>query len=1382
MTHANIEKYTYLGTMSAEDSVAADIVVSKCINRLPFTLSFPVKKLFECISNKEYGRGMNYCLDFFEISVLWLSSLLLKRLIDKCADGLMPQTAELQNILNTIDTKRPLSFGDSLNNIFIPLANLSRIYIKDDALVESIATHLMHKNTCILLGNKNEPSVVQIRNHYKGHSTMLSEEIYKNVILTLIPRTLTLLKALEPLTESNVFSFHNDKKLNHNGADAHTLEPCKQALENGHYYIKTGDVITDLYPLIYCSKDHFVYVFQTLKDEKISYISSNENAITLVDDEKNEDLDRLIQRIQPSFDITREMNWIQIREFTNAGSKKTLSRTYSEKKYNRELFVDRVHLSDAIKSFYSDREKTIFPLLGEAGQGKTNQLCYWVEQLLEQNECVLFMQSSDFSSMTLENYLKLTFNISPRKNIGQVIDNIHNKAEQSGCYMYIFFDAINECLFYPGTEKQPGPLGLYNDIIKLLANKQYTHFKILFTCRNYTWKHLLNRESEKHREFIFSDDNKNLEIRGFTNEELCRAYSVYRELYQMETDFEDLSSIAKIRMRDPLTLKIACTNYLGQPLPEATQSYTSISLFQNMLKDIASSYAGRKQCDIIKHLGEYILNHYEQGNPVDNVPENLLHNAYNAPSSPLHSLSSLIYKADGTTIAYGELINKPERPILRIVKNASTNESQIQFIYERFLEYIMGAIFVEREERNFGSSEPIPAERYVEVLRNSATNAVYMGAMRNAIVIDISRKHNYQTIIDLTRDHSDNYDAMLLVNDVCNVLVSENYENDLFALIDQLLQPQIPNEARIICEFNETIRLIENNQADKDIMARHRNLKVLLMPVIRLRKLAIVNTINGILLTDYFNFGLYSHNPYDILWRLMNDPIVEISNDACMYTYYLSKRDYTINYTQLNESLTEKIVSQMLCLIRKESLLKSLLIGHQRKRILGFIETAVRLTVLLIIDTSLSKVDNREEKILKLLGDIRELFSYLTINGILVKMIMPVFKIVLRKQITFQSNYVNNAIEYQGFWQEDVVPRYGTGDVWSREQLRSLLPLINYATVSEKERSAYAPLLDTLHTALIAAYHSGDSFSYFVLERLMVIIGVCDWECLRPVIYHMLSDEYREKSVEWYNYSQMSLLYVLYQIGIYSKSYYEILELYSRNAEDWTRRCIGTFKARNSHKANASGLYKRNVMSWYCVIYCSHIGDGKVKDGDTSCVPLFYKLIDDAIINNDKKLLAHLIENISEIVTDWGYINTALQLLYHIMYSYDSEEKISTIDDSDDETSSIVALIGNVLSTAKNYFPAAIDSFIKQDITGLSFPGISTYKEEILSYNPSGESLSDLLTHKFGNYLMWSLLNEKYVTSFAYEAIDAAIDKKDCWQWYDYTVKLLFRNLFNVKI
>ena len=112
----------------------------------------------------------------------------------------------------------------------------------------------------------------------------------------------------------------------------------------------------------------------------------------------------------------------------------------------------------------------------------------------------------------------------------------------------------------------------------------------------------------------------------------------------------------------------------------------------------------------------------------------------------------------------------------------------------------------------------------------------------------------------------------------------------------------------------------------------------------------------------------------------------------------------------------------------------------------------------------------------------------------------------------------------------------------------------------------------------------------------------------------------------------------------------------------------------------------------------------------------------------------------------------------------------------------IVSLVGKLLGTAKNYFPAEVDSFLKKDIVGLKFPGISRYREDILNYNPGGETLSDLFTHKFGNFLIWSLVNEEAVDEFAYEAMCAATDAPDCINWFNQVVRILFRHLFKVRI
>ena len=112
----------------------------------------------------------------------------------------------------------------------------------------------------------------------------------------------------------------------------------------------------------------------------------------------------------------------------------------------------------------------------------------------------------------------------------------------------------------------------------------------------------------------------------------------------------------------------------------------------------------------------------------------------------------------------------------------------------------------------------------------------------------------------------------------------------------------------------------------------------------------------------------------------------------------------------------------------------------------------------------------------------------------------------------------------------------------------------------------------------------------------------------------------------------------------------------------------------------------------------------------------------------------------------------------------------------------LVKLVGNVFSTAKNYYGSQVDAFIQKEVAGLSFPGAPTYREEILNYHPSGETLSDLLTHRFGNFLMWGLLNVEKADDFAIEAIGASTRTKDSFGWYEQGVKIFIKHFFGVRI
>jgi len=1357
-----------LNNYTPEESARYEALLAASVARLPFTLSFPAGKAQEALAAGHYGQAMNHLLDFFEISIPYCSYVFL-RLMQPQMETVPAVRTVLEQFVNRIDQKRPLSLGDWLNDLLTPLLAAAAKYLPDNALTTAFCSHIYVRRRNVLLGSKTEPSIVQLRNEYRGHSTTLSEQIYHGVCCTLESRLLLMLQAVEP------------------------LQHCRYDIRPGTYTIDmepVGGTRIDLFPLVFVTDKDYRYVLHTLKDEQASYLSSNENAVTYISTDMNEAIDHSLQAIVPSFDIAKDLNWQEIKRCMQQQSATYLERVYAEKKYNQELFVERRQLTAVLHDFWHSTA-CLFPLIGEAGQGKTNQLSYWTEQLIAADEPVLIFNASDFTAISLDATLKTLFGYSIRKDIGRLLDNIHAKADGAGHDVYIFFDALNECMKYADDDSTgEGPLALYRAIVRLLVGERYPRFKVLFTCRVFTWKNVVLPKVGSEAALTFDTDAESAKVRGFTPEETRRAYEIYQQLYQMHTPFDSLDRRVTLRLKDPLTLKFTAGNFLGKRLSANPLHYTSLALYSQMAADIANSYAGRQQSEIIDRLADYIMESHLHGEPTDSISVSELRSAYDDTSAPLHTLARMIYKKDGISIAYAELLNKAERPILREVtrRGLRGEERHIQFIYERYLEYVMGCSFL-RLHCFIGQAT---AQAFAEALAAGTGNVVFVGAMRNALLQSCLAAGSFDTIVELEQRWGEDFSVVSLVNETINTLISENYENELFDFIPRLLTTSGDEEQQLIDEFNQVVKTIQANAADSAVIARHKELSVLLAPTIRLRKLAAVSIVNGILLTDYFNESLYRHDALALLWQAMADSIYDVRNDTCMYAYYLSNRHYTLGFMPLRENLTVRIVRELFAGIRSRNLLRNMVGSKSRQRTMLYTETAARLALLMIIDNTLSRTAEGSRVVDDMLAEIKRIFRYFTADLTLVRLFMPVLQIAMRRQVTFQSDYVNNAMEYQTFWEPGTfTDNTYRGATWEPSDIVDAMTFCYHHTrygayTTDPDGLAEEERWRALHSDLLAAYRSGDSFSLFVLERMQIIMGVSGWHNIEPIAEAFFSDDFRQ--TEWYDYCQMSMLYVLYQTALHSaEPPRHLLDIFTREAAGWTQRCRGLFRGRHSDKANPVGKYKRNVMSWYAAVYCAFTADGTAIEGDERPVPMFYQLIDSAFDSHDKELLVHLVENIQELITDMGLIRTALQLIKYILERLPDQAAIDAVDAVKLERGGvyqydIVKLIGNTFSTAKNYFPAEIDAFIQKDIVGLSFPGAGAYREDILNYHPSGETLQDVLTHKFGNFLIYSLLHTEPIDRFAEEVIAASVSTPNSFAWFEQAVRIMVKHLFGKKL
>lgn len=123
---------------------------------------------------------MNYLLDFLETGAAYASIVLLAMFRrEVLQDGTPPAGGVLQAV-RKIDAKRPLSFGDWVNDILAPLAVEAARRFPDNAFARSIGEVAGRKKN-IFLPSKGESGVVQIRNRYKGHGTTLSDSHYQEV-------------------------------------------------------------------------------------------------------------------------------------------------------------------------------------------------------------------------------------------------------------------------------------------------------------------------------------------------------------------------------------------------------------------------------------------------------------------------------------------------------------------------------------------------------------------------------------------------------------------------------------------------------------------------------------------------------------------------------------------------------------------------------------------------------------------------------------------------------------------------------------------------------------------------------------------------------------------------------------------------------------------------------------------------------------------------------------------------------------------------------------------------------------------------------------------------------------------------------------------------
>ena len=87
----------FLNIYTETEMIDYEKLLEQSIAHLPYTLSFPVENAMTAIDQQQYGKAMNHMLDFFEISIPFVSFVFLRLL-----QGKSDQNQQIQKILDLI--------------------------------------------------------------------------------------------------------------------------------------------------------------------------------------------------------------------------------------------------------------------------------------------------------------------------------------------------------------------------------------------------------------------------------------------------------------------------------------------------------------------------------------------------------------------------------------------------------------------------------------------------------------------------------------------------------------------------------------------------------------------------------------------------------------------------------------------------------------------------------------------------------------------------------------------------------------------------------------------------------------------------------------------------------------------------------------------------------------------------------------------------------------------------------------------------------------------------------------------------------------------------------------------------------------------------------
>lgn len=1008
-------------------------------------------------------------------------------------------------------------------------------------------------------------------------------------------------------------------------------------------------------------------------------------------------------------------------------------------KYNIESYIERSAFTQFKKE---QKEEKIMFLLGEAGMGKTNEMCH----LIEQSDQAKNAQYFAFNSQVLDNkidFLLLNMFVDAGFNQKDIsIEAILNKMNKFGVetntQFYFLFDAINEATSYPIMDerfKAYPTLQLLKDLHRLFMKEEYSQFSLIISIRSTPFEHLKNRiATELYLDFsqtpIFS-------LEQFTNQELLSIYERYKKQYDIQTSIEKFKSVEFSRIRSslasPLLFKLVVQGYEGGSLPEHIEKYDFVEIVRNLMS---------------KNLYESNFNAYElllrltatfRKRHIDNLD---ISRVIGSNDEELISLKKAFITENGKISESSDILFRDNY--------LKFNNGAIRFVYEKVQEALFEISFLTEYESQF-ERDIIPAKIYEDLVLSQTLeyDVVSYSYLCNACTNNFLRTKDSQCLKDLVQHPSERVQTLALM--LLSKLSHIGYESTSHSLVKDMLKA---DEPEIVDSALKAISVFYSLYSNAEEFEQVANTKK--SP------------------TEYFIY-LFFHHSND---KVLNKAGVQLYNiilqnphlcDLIMkelFVGFLKGKVININYLMHLGLLSfivsiDVLVNENRPIEERRAYVNKLILKNWRKIWEKMFTTNSRFYHPNFVKSS------------KYMGLIpASLRNPLLRFGI---------KLAMLKYFNIQTDYTNNLKEYDHFWKKiSLKTKEGK---WSKRSFSHISEFFD----TQKE-------LDEKDSDLILeGIKSGDVFSFMMIERLLIIRGLHNWPELKNITTQAL--EFDESDTDYMDYIEMSHCYIMFHVidKTHQEQWTEQIEgeafdILGKTVYKWSKRTYGRFRTPYIDEVNTNyGVYKQFVINWYIVAACKKAGGDKYS---LTHIPVITQLIDEVMAskNKDRDLLFYIIENISLATTNLGKIYTSLALFDYVVSKINTEALVNEFnlekDVSEYKDKKIDEYLVSVLNTMKSFFPEETAQYEADHLCLLAEKG-NVLANSILSksrvISVMEETLGSLLTSRFGNFFVWGL-GEEGIRNFFVSVLKKAEKRKNDKDWAFMCIQHAFKDLFGYKI